>query len=195
MNITLTIIGDRNGKRDASFPSPGEYIFGRGEEADCQVNDGRVSKEHCKLIVAGPEARLRDLNSTNGTTVDGVALGGTASAPHVSEAPQPTIGEDTDAVYSARKEMPLREGSIILMGSTRLIVHFDEGAADREMSARLMAEGEQALADAADRFARALQADPENRRAKTLSEMLSFVTEKMALDRRPSGRDTDADAS
>lgn len=194
MNVILTIIGDRKGKRDVSFASPGEYIMGRAEEADCQVDDGRVSKQHCQLIVAGAEARLRDLNSTNGTTVDGVALGGTAS-PSDTAGPMPTMSEDTDAVYSARKEIPLREGSIIMLGSTRLIVHFDEGAADRELSARLMAEGEQAIADAAERFARAIQADPENRRAKTMAEMMQFVMQKTAMERRPPGRDTDADAS
>ena len=44
--------------------------IGRGAEADIQIDDTSVSRLHC-AIVLGSEVLIRDLDSTNGTFVDG----------------------------------------------------------------------------------------------------------------------------
>lgn len=63
--------------------------IGRGSDADIQVSDDATSRLHC-AIVLGSHVVLRDLGSTNGTTVDGVKV----------------------------TETELRDGSIIKIGNT-----------------------------------------------------------------------------
>lgn len=43
---------------------------GRGIEADIQIDDTSVSRLHCSIVL-GSEVLIRDLDSTNGTVVDG----------------------------------------------------------------------------------------------------------------------------
>jgi len=44
--------------------------IGRGIEADIQIDDTSVSRLHCEIVL-GSDVLIRDLNSTNGTVVDG----------------------------------------------------------------------------------------------------------------------------
>src|SRR5262249_36296519 len=52
------------------FPE-GEYVFGRGAECHIQPNSEWVSRQHCLLRVGPKGAFIRDLNSRNGTLVNG----------------------------------------------------------------------------------------------------------------------------
>jgi two-component system, cell cycle response regulator len=56
---------------------PGEpIIIGRDESADLRIPDLTVSKRHARVEAAGDgTVRLEDLGSTNGTTLDGSAIG------------------------------------------------------------------------------------------------------------------------
>lgn len=47
--------------------------LGRGTEADIRVEDPGVSRAHCEIVLGSP-AIVRDLNSTNGTMVDGTRV-------------------------------------------------------------------------------------------------------------------------
>lgn len=53
--------------------SPGEYTFGRSSDADIVVKDGKesVSRLHFLIKVAEGKVSLKDLDSTNGTFVNG----------------------------------------------------------------------------------------------------------------------------
>lgn len=44
--------------------------IGRGAEADIQIDDTSVSRLHCSIVL-GSDVLIRDLDSTNGTIVDG----------------------------------------------------------------------------------------------------------------------------
>jgi pSer/pThr/pTyr-binding forkhead associated (FHA) protein len=44
--------------------------IGRGAEADIQIDDTSVSRIHCSIVL-GSNVLIRDLDSTNGTIVDG----------------------------------------------------------------------------------------------------------------------------
>lgn len=46
-------------------------VIGRGAEADLRLADTGVSRAHAEIRLAGNEATLVDLRSTNGTTVNG----------------------------------------------------------------------------------------------------------------------------
>jgi hypothetical protein len=65
--------------------------LGRGTDVDIRVDDPGVSRHHAEILL-GREVLLRDLNSTNGTYVDGVQVG----------------------------EIVLRDGAVVQLGGTRL---------------------------------------------------------------------------
>ncbi len=49
----------------------GLFSLGRNPTTDIRVHDPTVSSFHCEVIVSGTTVLVRDLNSTNGTFVDG----------------------------------------------------------------------------------------------------------------------------
>lgn len=51
-----------------------EYLIGRGPECDVVVDDTRVSRRHARLTVSGDGAEIVDLQSKNGTEVDGLPI-------------------------------------------------------------------------------------------------------------------------
>ncbi len=52
----------------------GASIIGRGVSAQVQIDEGGVSREHAKIIVDEDLVSLRDLESTNGTYLDGAPV-------------------------------------------------------------------------------------------------------------------------
>jgi len=54
---------------------PGRLVIGRDDEADVQLIDVDVSRRHAELVVDEGTATLRDLASTNGTTLGDVQVG------------------------------------------------------------------------------------------------------------------------
>ena len=69
-------------------------MIGRGSDADITIPDPGTSRQHVEILWDGERAMVRDLNSTNGTQLDGRKI---------SEAPLPqdsvvTIGR-TDIVF------------------------------------------------------------------------------------------------
>jgi len=57
---------------------PGETIVGRDEEAKLRVASSEVSRHHCKIIATPEEVRVEDMESRNGTFVDGAPISGSA---------------------------------------------------------------------------------------------------------------------
>lgn len=51
------------------------FIIGRGQEADLQIPDEMVSRRHCEIRAEGGHILVCDLDSTNGTFVDGSPIG------------------------------------------------------------------------------------------------------------------------
>ncbi len=53
-----------------------ETIVGRGDEADFRIDDDEISNRHCLVRADGPVVTLTDLDSTNGTRLNGRAMKG-----------------------------------------------------------------------------------------------------------------------
>lgn len=51
-----------------------EIAIGRDVSNDFVINDAEVSRKHAKLILEGDRFKIEDLNSTNGTYIDGQRL-------------------------------------------------------------------------------------------------------------------------
>lgn len=76
-------------ERRAIALTEGENIIGRETTAQVVLDSPRVSRRHATVTVAGSAARLEDLGSRNGTSVDGVRV----SAPLLlSDGSEITIG-------------------------------------------------------------------------------------------------------
>ncbi|HEX4514999.1 MAG TPA: FHA domain-containing protein, partial [Polyangiaceae bacterium] len=61
----LTMLGG-----DATYEaSSSRCTIGTHESNDVRLADPRVSRFHCEIIIEGPDARVRDLGSRNGTLV------------------------------------------------------------------------------------------------------------------------------
>jgi pSer/pThr/pTyr-binding forkhead associated (FHA) protein len=56
-----------------------QWVIGRAPDCDIVVNDPQVSARHCQLIRTEAGWLLRDLDSTNGTFVNGVRIHGTVT--------------------------------------------------------------------------------------------------------------------
>lgn len=54
--------------------NPGTTLVGRGDDVDFRVPDTGVSRHHAKIEWNGAVATLTDLNSTNGTAVNGIRI-------------------------------------------------------------------------------------------------------------------------
>ena len=72
----LTIIeGIGTGVRfDVDALSPSPLLIGKGDLCEIRLGDPTVSRRHASVQVVGERLQLRDLGSTNGTFVDGMAV-------------------------------------------------------------------------------------------------------------------------
>ncbi|HEY5913675.1 MAG TPA: FHA domain-containing protein [Verrucomicrobiae bacterium] len=67
---------DENGTMTGRWELGGERLsVGRGASADVIVDDPALSRQHFLIERAGQDYMLRDLNSQNGTWVDGQRAG------------------------------------------------------------------------------------------------------------------------
>jgi DNA-binding winged helix-turn-helix (wHTH) protein len=58
------------GERSVALPQ-GETVIGRDPTADLAVPDASISRRHARITLTGRDATLEDLDSKNGTRVDG----------------------------------------------------------------------------------------------------------------------------
>ena len=69
-------------------------VIGRGSDADVTISDPGTSRRHVEILWDGERAMVRDMNSTNGTLLDGRKVVEAALAPDSTV----TIGR-TDIVF------------------------------------------------------------------------------------------------
>ncbi|WP_437929461.1 sigma 54-interacting transcriptional regulator [Sorangium sp. So ce291] len=71
----LLVIGNASSRR-IDLPRDGSLIVGRSPEADIRIDARGVSRQHARVIIAKGEVHIADLNSHNGTLVNGHHLAG-----------------------------------------------------------------------------------------------------------------------
>jgi hypothetical protein len=57
-------------------------VIGRGPECDVVVESGDVSRKHCELTFSGKALSVKDLNSSNGTFINGKLIAESSAASH-----------------------------------------------------------------------------------------------------------------
>ena len=83
-------------------------VIGRGSDADITISDAGTSRKHVEILWDGERAMVRDMNSTNGTMLNGRKVAEAALPPDSTV----TIGR-TDIVFrvvaqAAPPKPPLR---------------------------------------------------------------------------------------
>lgn len=72
MRVTLRVLEGPYTGREFTFDQHDTFLIGRGDDAHLYLPEDRFfSRHHCLLEIAPPRCFLRDLNSTNGTFVNG----------------------------------------------------------------------------------------------------------------------------
>jgi pSer/pThr/pTyr-binding forkhead associated (FHA) protein len=79
MEVKVTVTKGKAKRKEVTLPLP--IIVGRSAESGLSIPHAVVSRQHCEIFEAGDEVRVRDLGSTNGTTVDGKRIAEVALQP------------------------------------------------------------------------------------------------------------------
>jgi len=114
MRVELIAVEGPAEGRTFSFDEPDIFVFGRGLDAHCSVpSDRTISRNHFMIQISPPQCMVLDLNSSNGTIVNGVRYGGVNAPP----------------VEGMRQEPPrtvrLDEGDEVVAGKTTLRVKIE----------------------------------------------------------------------
>jgi pSer/pThr/pTyr-binding forkhead associated (FHA) protein len=119
MNAKLLVVQGRPQGKSLQFP-PGEYVFGRGTECHIRPNSEWVSRQHCLLrVTTGPGLFVRDLNSRNGTLVNGVRLVGERPLDHGDQIQVGPLVFEVDLQSIVPVRPPTRETSAnLVLGDT-----------------------------------------------------------------------------
>ena len=70
MRVKLKVLDGKNSGKEIKLPR-GKFLIGRHEECDLRPSSDSVSRRHCVITVKDGEVYIRDLNSRNGTVVNG----------------------------------------------------------------------------------------------------------------------------
>lgn len=81
MQVVLKVVGGKNDGREIAISVP-RFIIGRGETAHLRPASDLVSREHCAIEVGDGKVTITDLESRNGTFVNGEQL----RKPHIARA-------------------------------------------------------------------------------------------------------------
>jgi len=70
MQVRLKILQGSNAGKDLKIPTP-KCVIGRGDDCHLRPQSDAISRRHCVIITTENEVVVRDLNSRNGTFVNG----------------------------------------------------------------------------------------------------------------------------
>lgn len=119
MKATLTVHGKELNGRTFTFTEQGSFLFGSAADVTCRITgDPYVSRHHFYLLVGFTDVRLRDLQSTNGTEVDGKLYRGGVN--HSEAPPLDTLVKGEDPPPG--EDVLLHDGSEIEVGYTKMSV-------------------------------------------------------------------------
>ncbi|MBN1465666.1 FHA domain-containing protein [candidate division KSB1 bacterium] len=70
-SVAKLVVMHANSLEGEIFLDENETTLGRDEDADININDKRISRQHCKIWLDGHHYKLTDLGSANGSFVNG----------------------------------------------------------------------------------------------------------------------------
>src|SRR4029077_13093987 len=134
MRVVVAVVeGPANGK-SFTFDQPDIFLFGRAKDARVSLpDDPFVSRHHFMLQICPPHCRVTDLDSKNGTFVDGLRYGGKKPLePGKRQAPDNAV------------TVSLKNGEIVV-GDTKMKIEVELGSAMlKSVEDTIADEGQQA---------------------------------------------------
>lgn len=98
--VVLTVVAGPHRGRHWTFDRPTRLTVGRESPANIRLGDETaLSKRHCELRIDPPSVHLIDLESTNGTTVNGIRV----AEAMLTEGDEFGVGETSIAVRTVRQ--------------------------------------------------------------------------------------------
>jgi len=73
-SLFYLLVFEERSSRTCQLPTNGEIFIGRSLDADVYLDDSAVSRIHAKITMTDGEAVISDLNSRNGTVVNGIRI-------------------------------------------------------------------------------------------------------------------------
>lgn len=133
---------------------PGEYVLGRSTLCDLPISDLTISRRHARLVVRDATIEVADLDSRNGTFIQGVRTTvGTVSVGHELRfgriaflvdkmnisAPVPDVPEGDTAILrqQPREASPSEGRPVLTPARQRVLACLLEGMTEKEASIRL----------------------------------------------------------
>lgn len=75
MEVKLKVLTGKNSGREISVPVK-RFLIGRADDCHLRPKSDAISRNHCVILVSDDEVVVRDLNSRNGTLVNGESVKG-----------------------------------------------------------------------------------------------------------------------
>lgn len=123
--VRLTILKPERAAETVTFTEPAEMTVGRSASCNyCLDFDPMVSRMHAVILVDPPSIRIKDLNSTNGLTVNGELFG--ALSPH--KIAHPLELRDGDEVRIGGTVFRISLGDEVALGAIDINNNADAGA-------------------------------------------------------------------
>lgn len=73
-SYAVAVLMDKADESRKFVVNPGQTLIGRGNDVDMRVADTGISRHHATIDWNGSVATISDLNSTNGTSVNGIRI-------------------------------------------------------------------------------------------------------------------------
>ena len=122
--LKLKIFENAESFFERQYPPGGETIIGRNEQCDLVLTSRRTSKRHCRLFFKDDQWHIEDLNSQNGTIVNGVKI----TAKPLTNGDVLQIG---DYRIEVEWKAPATDGPAAVEDDDRTVVIPDSDAEDR----------------------------------------------------------------
>jgi len=173
------LAGPEKGKTFA-FGDPPEIVIGRDEQCHAQINDPELSRRHARVYRDGEALFVEDLNSTNGTVVNGRQIVRHA----LSEADEILVGETVLTVVDLPFSDPLTSSTLRVQdkgASVLLALHYQD--ADLLSGSGLVAseaEHENMLLRQVCEVSQVVASEPDAQ--AILSSVLSRIKEILSAD-------------
>ncbi|MDP6424747.1 MAG: FHA domain-containing protein [Planctomycetota bacterium] len=108
-NFVLQIVDGNSKENKVALPDSGTFTIGRRPACELQIShDEKVSGQHCEIACEGDVVILRDLESTNGTRVDGKRI---QEIP-ISHGDLFQVGQTTVQLIDETKGVPVAESDM-----------------------------------------------------------------------------------
>lgn len=126
MKLTLMCLAEEGVDCSAEIEKDGTYVVGRDPSVFLTIEDPQVSKRHFAVVVEGEKIYIQDLQSKNGTIVNGEALGGVLKKNQKPDESRMTMmASPKDRKEAWRLLIPVKDTTVIQIGTRTILLKME----------------------------------------------------------------------